>query len=57
MTNWGCNRPFSNGVGGTADDPDVDVAEDIDNPNEGFTGLEDTLKHRLGLLPQPALND
>ncbi len=33
------------GVGGTADDPDVDFAEDIYNPNEGFTGLEDTLNN------------
>ena len=30
-------------VGGTADDPDVDFGEDILNPNEGFTGIEDTL--------------
>ena len=33
------------GVGGTADDPDVDFAEDIDTPNEGITGLEDTLNN------------
>ncbi|MFC6019156.1 PPC domain-containing protein [Plantactinospora solaniradicis] len=31
------------GVGGTADDPDVDFGEDDFNPNEGFTGIEDTL--------------
>jgi hypothetical protein len=31
------------GVGGTADDPDVDFGEDVFNPNEGFTGIEDTL--------------
>jgi hypothetical protein len=31
------------GVGGTADDPDVDFGEDEFNPNEGFTGIEDTL--------------
>ena len=30
------------GVGGTADDPDVDFGSDIYNPNEGFTGLENT---------------
>jgi hypothetical protein len=29
-------------VGGTADDPDVDFGEDDFNPNEGFTGIEDT---------------
>jgi hypothetical protein len=29
-------------VGGTADDPDVDFGEDVFNPNEGFTGIEDT---------------
>jgi hypothetical protein len=31
------------GVGGTADDVDVDFGEDTFNPNEGFTGIEDTL--------------
>jgi hypothetical protein len=31
------------GVGGTADDPDVDFGEDVFNPGEGFTGIEDTL--------------
>ena len=31
------------GVGGTADDTDVDYAEDTYSPVEGFTGLEDTL--------------
>ncbi|MBF9129207.1 PPC domain-containing protein [Plantactinospora sp. S1510] len=31
------------GVGGTADDVDVDFGEDEFNPNEGFTGIEDTL--------------
>jgi hypothetical protein len=31
------------GVGGTADDPDVDFGPDRFNPDEGFTGLEDTL--------------
>jgi hypothetical protein len=31
------------GVGGTADDPDVDFGVDTYNPGEGFTGLEDTL--------------
>jgi hypothetical protein len=31
------------GVGGTADDPDVDFGVDLLNPFEGFTGREDTL--------------
>jgi hypothetical protein len=31
------------GVGGTADDPDVDFGEDQFIPAEGFTGIEDTL--------------
>ena len=31
------------GVGGTADDTDVDYGEDTLNPNEGFVGTEDTL--------------
>ncbi|WP_434449293.1 hypothetical protein [Lentzea sp. E54] len=31
------------GVGGTADDEDVDFHEDVLNPNEGFTGIEDSL--------------
>jgi hypothetical protein len=31
------------GVGGTGDDPDVDFGVDTYNPNEVFTGLEDTL--------------
>ena len=30
------------GVGGTADDPDVDFRSDVYNPSEGFTGTEDT---------------
>ncbi|MGW6445451.1 hypothetical protein [Lentzea sp. NPDC055074] len=30
-------------VGGTADDVDVDFHEDVLNPNEGFTGIEDSL--------------
>jgi hypothetical protein len=33
------------GVGGTADDPDVDYGEDGYIPEEGFTGLEDTLNN------------
>ena len=36
-------RRRADGVGGTADDPDVDFGEDVFNPNEGFTGIEDTL--------------
>jgi hypothetical protein len=35
--------PGPDGIGGSADDVDVDFGEDIYNPNEGFTGLEDTL--------------
>ena len=31
------------GVGGTADDVDVDFAEDVLNPGEGFAGVEDTV--------------
>jgi hypothetical protein len=31
------------GVGGTADDPDVDFGNDTFNPFEGFTGTEETL--------------
>jgi hypothetical protein len=31
------------GVGGTADDTDVDYGEDLFNPNEGFVGYEDSL--------------
>ena len=30
------------GIGGTADDPDVDFGEDLLNPGEGFTGIENT---------------
>ncbi|MDG4832002.1 PPC domain-containing protein [Solwaraspora sp. WMMD1047] len=30
------------GIGGTADDTDVDFGEDHLNPGEGFTGIEDT---------------
>ena len=29
-------------VGGTADDPDVDFRSDTFEPDEGFTGVEDT---------------
>ncbi len=40
------------GVGGTADDPDVDFGTDTLNPNEGFTGLENTrARTRYGLTP------
>ena len=37
------------GVGGTADDPDIDFHEDTFNPSEGFTGTEDTLT-RLAMV-------
>jgi hypothetical protein len=33
------------GVGGTADDPDVDFGEDDYNPEEFFTGTQDTLNN------------
>ncbi len=33
------------GIGGTADDPDVDFGVDTYNPNEGFQGLENTLNN------------
>jgi len=40
------------GIGGTADDPDVDFGEDVFNPNEGFTGIENTAARTLwGLHP------
>ena len=31
------------GVGGTADDVDVDFGDDVFVPNEGLTGIEETL--------------
>ena len=39
-------------IGGTADDPDVDFGEDVFNPNEGFTGVEDTLGRIVAVLTQ-----
>jgi hypothetical protein len=40
------------GVGGTADDPDVDFGWDVFDPDEGFTGLENTAARTLwGLRP------
>jgi len=40
------------GVGGTADDPDVDFGEDLLNPGEGFTGIENTAaRTRWALQP------
>ena len=40
------------GIGGTADDPDVDFGQDIFNPGEGFTGIENTAARTLwGLHP------
>jgi pre-peptidase len=42
----------ADGVGGTADDPDVDFGPDTLNPNEGFTGTENTkVRTRWGLTP------
>ncbi|GGK82177.1 DVUA0089 family protein [Ornithinimicrobium pekingense] len=39
------------GVGGTADDPDVDFGEDVFVPNEGFRGVQDTLTRVAAVLP------
>jgi hypothetical protein len=40
------------GIGGTADDPDVDFGNDVFNPAEFFTGLENTAARTLwGLHP------
>ena len=42
------------GIGGTADDPDVDFGDDTYNPNEGFTGPgEHPQQQRLGLHDRP----
>jgi hypothetical protein len=41
------------GIGGTADDVDVDFGEDTYNPNEGFTGTEDTLNNTAWALTKP----
>ena len=35
------------GIGGTADDPDVDFGVDTYNPNEGLTGMENTFNNSL----------
>jgi hypothetical protein len=57
LMDQGGNFPYlygvgADGVGGTADDPDVDFGEDTLNPNEGFTGLENTrTRTRWGLTP------
>jgi hypothetical protein len=40
------------GIGGTADDPDVDFGEDVLNPGEGFLGYEDTLSRVAFALTQ-----
>jgi hypothetical protein len=42
------------GVGGTADDVDVDFNEDTLNPSEGFTGQEDTLANTAWALTKGA---
>jgi hypothetical protein len=41
------------GVGGTPDDPDVDFGEDVLNPGEGFTGLENTHTRTRWALARP----
>lgn len=41
------------GIGGTADDIDVDFGEDTFVPNEGFTGIEDTLSRTAFGLGRP----
>jgi hypothetical protein len=44
------------GIGGTADDPDVDFGGDLFNPNEGFTGIENTAFRTLwGCTPSHAI--
>jgi hypothetical protein len=42
------------GIGGTADDPDVDFGPDELNPNEGFTGIEDTYTRVRWALARPS---
>ena len=37
------SEPAGAGVGGTADDVDVDYGDDRFTPSEGFVGIEDTL--------------
>ncbi len=41
------------GIGGTADDVDVDFGEDTYNPGEGFTGVEDTLNNTAWAFSKP----
>ena len=49
-----CTGSGPDGVGGTADDVDVDFGEDTYNPFEGFTGIEDTAANtRAALLQGP----
>jgi hypothetical protein len=43
----------ADGVGGSADDPDVDFGEDTYNPGEGFTGTEDTAANTKFALFNP----
>ncbi len=57
LMDQGGNFPLLYGVGpdnigGSADDPDVDFGEDEFNPNEGFTGTEDTLGRLVGVLTE-----
>jgi hypothetical protein len=40
-------------VGGTVDDADVDFGEDVFHPDEGFTGIEDTLTRLSFVLSRP----
>ena len=42
------------GIGGTADDPDVDFGRDVYNPGEGFTGIENTLNNSAWALRERA---
>jgi hypothetical protein len=37
------SQHIPDGIGGTADDVDYDFGDDTLFPNEGFTGIEDTL--------------
>jgi hypothetical protein len=39
------------GIGGTADDPDVDFGTDVYDPFEGLAGRENTMANTLWALP------
>lgn len=59
LMDQGGNFPFlygvgPDGVGGTADDVDVDFNTDTLNPNEGFAGTQDTLTNTAWALTRGA---